>query len=73
MFAVGRFRRHQHGAPNDEGTEDVGQRFHGVGHQGVGMSGQAAGQFAGHEQDIDADAQKSGAQTAFCPVGRHKG
>ena len=73
MVFVRRCRRHDDAAPDDDGTENVRERFAGVGHQRVRMAGDAGNQFCRREQDIHRQPDEGGAQAAFKAVRLHAG
>lgn len=50
-------------APDDDGTENIGERFHRIGNEGVGMSEDARGHFDGGEDGVCAQSEKGAAET----------
>ena len=72
MIFIRRFGRDHESAPDDHRTEDVGERFDGVGNQRVRMADDAGGEFARGQNGVDHQPEKGGAKSAFQPVGRHK-
>ena len=71
MVLVRRFRRHDDAAPDDDGAENVRERFAGVGHERMGMARDARDQFCRREKDIHRQPGEGGAQAAFEAVGLH--
>ena len=71
MVLVRRFRRHDDAAPDDDGTENVRERFAGVGHERVGMPEDARNQFCRRKKDIHRQSGEGGAQAALEAVGLH--
>jgi hypothetical protein len=72
MVLVRRFRRNHDATPDDDGTENVRERFAGVGHQRMGMARDARDQFCRREKDIHRQSGEGGAQAALEAVGLHK-
>ena len=71
MLPICRGRGDHQAAPNHDGTENVRQRFHCVGHEGIRVAEEAGGQFRHRQHRINCQTDKGGAQTALEPFIRH--
>ena len=67
MILIRRFCRDHDSAPDNDGTENIRHRFHGVGHERVGMAENAREHFHRREHGIRCESEKRGAETSFKP------
>ncbi len=58
-------------APDDDGTKNIGERFHRVGDERLRMAEDAREKFRHDQRDVRGEAEERGAQTALQAVGRH--
>lgn len=65
MVFIGRFLGNHHCAPDNDGAENIGEGFDGIGDQRVGMADDSGKQFPGSEQGIENHAEPGCAETAI--------
>jgi len=71
MIFIRRRLRHDEAAPDDDGTEDVRERFHCVRDERLRMAEDAREKFRDGQRDVRGEAEERGTQTAFEAGGRH--
>ena len=65
MVFIRRLRRHDHTAPDNERTENIGEGFDGVGDKRVGMTDHAGGQLRAGQYGVRRQPEEGGAQAAL--------
>ena len=65
MILVRRRLGHDQPAPDDDGAENVRERFHGVGDERLRMAEEAGEKFRDGQRHVHGQAEKRGAQTAL--------
>jgi len=71
MIIVWRRFRHNQATGDDDGAEDIRQRFDGIGDQGLGMSEYARQKFGRSQADVGGKAEQRRTQTALQAEGGH--
>ena len=65
MVFVRRRLGHDEAAPDDDGAENIRERFHRVGNERLRMAENAGEKFGDGQRDVRGEAKKRGAETAL--------
>ena len=71
MILVRRRLRHHQSAPDNNGTENIRQRFHRIRDERLRMPNEASREFHHRQGDVRGQPQKGGPETALQTILRH--